>query len=120
MSGDDDMVLSVTDERDGYCLAWCDDDGPGLYLGESDGHLDESAGEHRAAVEAASAIGNPTRGEYRRLCWDSLTSARKALAAAKAAVRAFHDGAPMPDWALKAIAEGWKPPRGWKPRRGDA
>jgi len=33
----------------------------------------------------------------------------------KTALRHAHDDTPWPEWALKAQAAGWKPPKGWKP-----
>jgi hypothetical protein len=48
------------------------------------------------------------------LFWKSESKARVALRIVKAALKA-DTGAPMPDWATKAIAAGWKPPKGWKP-----
>jgi hypothetical protein len=37
---------------------------------------------------------------------------KKALRVAKEVLKAKK---PLPDWALKATAAGWKPPAGWKP-----
>jgi len=36
-------------------------------------------------------------------------------AALKAAQAEFAGGAPWPDWARDAAANGWVPPKGWKP-----
>ena len=47
------------------------------------------------------------------LWWESRSAVTKALRAIKAAVaNADH---PWPEWAVKAKAEGWTPPKGWKP-----
>lgn len=47
--------------------------------------------------------------------FDSISEARAALRVAKAAIKAGATGRPIPDWAQKALQEGWKAPRGWKP-----
>lgn len=45
--------------------------------------------------------------------WDGRKRAQNALRAIKAAVsNAEH---PWPEWAVKARAAGWTPPKGWKP-----
>jgi hypothetical protein len=46
--------------------------------------------------------------------WESESAAKAALRIVKAALKA-DGGAPMPDWANKALAAGWKMPKGWKP-----
>lgn len=119
MSDDDDEPkgLNWYEERDGvYTIAWEFEDGPGLYLGEISGQDDD----HKAATEAARAVGDPEqRHPSEPLHWGSRAAVRKALKAARAAVEAFHAGIPMPDWALRAQTEGWTPPKGWKPKKGD-
>jgi hypothetical protein len=48
-----------------------------------------------------------------RIFWETRKHASNALRAIKAAV--VNDEKPWPEWAVKARAEGWKPPKGWKP-----
>jgi hypothetical protein len=47
------------------------------------------------------------RGAY----FESRTEAQKALAVIKLA---WKQDRPLPEWATKALAEGWKPPNNWK------
>lgn len=47
--------------------------------------------------------------------FDSSTRLREFFAAMKVALKRAHDEMPWPDWATKALAAGWKPPKGWKP-----
>lgn len=107
----DKTWLDIVEKPYCYQIAWHDeDDGAGLFLGE-----EVKDAEHEAACAAAQIIGDPGRDAYGALFWDSLTNAKKALRAAKAAVKASNAKAPWPDWALRAQSEGWKPPKGWKP-----
>jgi hypothetical protein len=46
--------------------------------------------------------------------WESRAKAQAALRVVKAAIAAGADR-PMPDWAQKALAAGWKAPKGWRP-----
>lgn len=46
--------------------------------------------------------------------WENETHAKKALKAINIALKTGRDKQ-VPEWATKAISEGWKPPRGWKP-----
>jgi hypothetical protein len=105
--------LNWYEERDGYYIAWEFDDGPGMYLGET-GEPD-----HEAASAAAATIGGPSKTSFGALRWESESLVKKALKAAKAALEVFQSGIPLPDWALKAQSEGWKPPMGWKPKLND-
>lgn len=51
---------------------------------------------------------------YPCFMWDSKKQASAALSACNIALKAIDDGRPMPEWAVKALEEGWKPPKGWK------
>lgn len=62
------------------------------------------------AVAKLDGIQRDSRGVF----WDTRAAAQSALRVAKAAITAGVDK-PMPDWAQKAIAAGWKAPKGWKP-----
>lgn len=55
-----------------------------------------------------------TRG-YQFETKGSVAEFLKAMRGAAKAAHAEYDGIPWPDWAVKAQAEGWKPPKGWKP-----
>ena len=47
--------------------------------------------------------------------WPSERAAKTALTAVNAAARAARAGKRWPDWAIKARAAGWTPPKGWTP-----
>lgn len=69
--------------------------------------------EHVAATIAVSKIAgvqHDRRGYY----WESRKDASSALRAARAAIK-DRSAKPWPEWAVKASAEGWKPPKGWAP-----
>ncbi len=43
--------------------------------------------------------------------WETESQAKAALRLCKAALKQER---PLPDWAVKALAAGWKAPKGWK------
>ncbi len=47
--------------------------------------------------------------------WESESAARAALAKVKVIAKTLLNDVPWPEWARKALAAGWKPPKGWKP-----
>ncbi len=108
--------LSIFETRDGYVyyigwLCWEEDfgDEEGLRLGEGSGSdLDD----HHAAEQAVKDM-KDGREENGAFFWESRSSAAKALKVAKEAVK--NRERPLPEWAKKAIAEGWKAPKGWQP-----
>lgn len=91
-------------------VAWDDEGCPGLWLGEK-----ANDAEHKAATAAARQVGRHPKASDQPLVWETYSEATKALRAARAAVKAVRDKRPWPKWAIKAKAEGWRPPRGWKP-----
>jgi len=64
-----------------------------------------------ATLTAKKTAGVKRDGTY---YWESESAATKALRLINATLKA-DDGAPWPEWAIKAKAEGWKAPKGWKP-----
>lgn len=62
-----------------------------------------------AAVKAPGV-----ENDHAGLFWETGIKARVALRIVKEALK-VDTGAPMPDWATKAIGAGWKAPKGWKP-----
>lgn len=70
--------------------------------------------DHECALAYLAALKTDGyRVDWRGLIWESRSAAQKALRAIKAAIaNADH---PWPEWAVKARAEGWTPPKGWKP-----
>lgn len=118
MSDNDESVLQWFEGHYDYFIAWTDNEGDfGLSLGESM-HGVTPMPDHDAAVAAAMTIGDPYMRDG-RLVWRSQSDVKKALRAAKAAVEAWKAGLPLPDWAVRATAEGWKPPKGWSPKPND-
>jgi hypothetical protein len=103
--------LDVYEERHDFIVAWDDEGYPGLCLGEDAG--DEL--EHIAASTAAESLGTHHRRVDGTFIWETKSDAMKALRAARAAVKAAKAGKSWPEWAVKASAEGWKPPKGWTP-----
>jgi len=71
-----------------------------------------------AAEHALAPLKHERQGEG---CFEfeSYASARAALALARAAVRAAQADVTLEEWEKKALAAGWKPPRGWKKRSKD-
>lgn len=109
--------LSIFETRDGYVyyigwLCWDDEfgDEEGLRLGEGRG--EDGLGDHHAAEEAVKDM-KDGREEGGAFFWESKSGAAKALRVAKEVVK--NRERPLPDWAIKAIAAGWKAPKGWEP-----
>lgn len=70
---------------------------------------------HRTALQCGAQVVTVGRGIGTVFAWETLAGARTALAAIKAGLLADASKRPWPDWAIKAKAAGWKPPKGWKP-----
>lgn len=51
------------------------------------------------------------------LCFEEKSAGTKALRRIKAEWKAAESEVPWPEWALKAVSEGFKPPKCWKPKR---
>lgn len=115
----------IIDDNDSYVyrLAWfiVEDDYIGGTLGEetyTEADLkrkkDPESREHIAATIAASrtvGVERDSNGYY----WGSRKAASAALKACKIAMKVARAGTPWPEWAVKASAAGWKPPKGWTP-----
>lgn len=109
--------------RNGWCyrIAWylVKEDGLGTALGEElyepSALTRANSADDRDHITATLAAGNSDGVERDQdgFFWRSLSDAEKALRAARHAVRTL--ASPWPDWALRAKAAGWRPPRGWKP-----
>jgi hypothetical protein len=108
--------LDIFEDRCEYTIAWDDDGNPGLLLGET---VPKTYKEHTAATNAARVVGDCEKRRDGVLVWETITGAKRALRAARAAVKAVQANTPWPEWAIKAKAEGWKPPKGWKPGGSD-
>ena len=65
--------------------------------------------EYWASAKAIHSLGAERDNEG--FFFDSRSAANAALKVAKEALK---QDRPLPEWAQKALAEGWKPPKGWK------
>jgi hypothetical protein len=116
-----ETVALEWDRADLPRIVWiCDDGEPGANLGEtiySEKDLkDPNADRESLPFIAATIAASKTEGVELRegaYTWQSDAQARKALKAAKLGMKNLDT--PWPDWAVKAKAAGWTPPKGWKP-----
>lgn len=111
-----DKLMVVPDRWVHRIQWWIAEDGDmGAYLGErrSDGKGDPPKKAidlpHWTACKAARET-NPKR-DTSGFYWESANAAGAALRVVKAALAQER---PLPDWAIKATAEKWTPPKGWK------
>lgn len=105
--------LAVVDHSNVYRIAWILEDGEeGLTLGPDEIGQTSDA-ESRGASIALKDIGAESDAEG--FYWDTVGGAKKALAVARAAAKAALDKLPYPEWAIAALANGWKEPKGWRP-----
>lgn len=107
-----------------YCIGWwlADDQEMGGYLGQTAPRAD--AGDDRGpppeatceTTAAEAAVWDMASGRADgALYWTSDAAARRALRVARAAAAAYAAKKPLPDWAVRALAAGWTPPKGWAP-----
>jgi hypothetical protein len=101
-------------------IVWEFEDDTGGMLGQDkeDGKgeppKDPDSWEHWAASKAILDAFPGVERDQNGFFWPTERAAKKALQAVKAVLKANVPERPMPDWALKALANGWKPPKGWK------
>ncbi len=120
--------LVVFERRDLYRIGYYleDEEDIGAVLGEDlnidipeqDPGLDwglNSDWDYKIAVKTILSlpdIEKDNQGFY----WETRNQAQKILKLIKIALKNYQDSKKdLPDWAKKAIAAGWKPPKGWKP-----
>ena len=116
---EDNPTLVLEEARGRFYLCWQYPEDTGGVLGQdpSDGEgscpddKDQDAWEHWVASKAIRSCKEVQRDPY-GFYFESEALAKKALRVAKAALKADK---PIPEWAEKALAAGWKPPKGWKP-----
>lgn len=119
---EDGSYLGI-DEQDGaYRIAWfIPEDGEfGAYVGDRD--LSEEMGsgtdEDKKSmweVMTADAAAKPFSCGKNSYGYEFENEKQAKLALLAANTSLLTGGAPMPEWATKAMAAGWKPPHGWKP-----
>ncbi len=116
----EDGSYLVIDASDGLCrIVWLVDDDIGAVTGDrvlkdNPGATDEdrkATWEMKTADESVKpfAEGKDSNGFH----FATTKQAKLALVAANETL--LRGGAPMPAWAVAALAGGWKPPKGWKP-----
>jgi hypothetical protein len=115
--------LQIYEEQYVFRIQWYfpDVDDFGATLGESDFTEEDlkklkPEDEDRDHIVATIAAGKTpsVQKNGRGFFWDTSAAAKKALVAIRAAIKS-DDGGPWPEWAIKAKANGWTPPKGWKP-----
>ncbi len=116
---EDGSYLEI-DESDGMCrIAWLVDDDIGAVTGDrvlkdNPNDTDEDRKSTWEMMTADNAVrsfagGKNSGGFY----FSTRKQAQLAMLAANESL--LNGGAPMPQWAVSALAAGWKPPKGWKP-----
>ena len=125
------LAINEANRNGSYSIGWFlrDEGDFGLMLGQwrLDGEsLEGESDDTRETDAACDAIrklsvgqGRPDDLAAREWTWESKSGATKALRAAKAAAAAAKTDRPMPEWAVKALAAGFKAPKGWKPPVGE-
>ena len=116
--------LRIDDEKlDGFSIGWSVDDmeidlhlGEVLQIHKSDPKEEQdSCREHNfVSEELRKLFPYDYRDSYGIFYWESMSAAKKALKAAKALLAQYKAEKPWPDWATKALSEGWKPPKNWR------
>jgi len=116
--------LCVIEGRYGYDhrIAWflAEDGDFGAVLGDGDRYthadLKKASGDDRAHILACltAAKSDGVTRDRDGFSWETRTKATAALRMINLALKT-DGGAPWPEWAIRAKAEGWKEPKGWKP-----
>ena len=113
-------VLMVSDayrsDGDSYLAWFCDGEEGGIIgddpkSGTGPEPTDRDDWETWIAAKLARESG--AERDSRGFHWPSAKAAAAVLRLIKAAWK--NRTTPLPDWAQKALAAGWKPPKGWKP-----
>ena len=111
--------LGVEQIQGEWRIAWIFVDDIGAILGEDkeDGKAPAPANpdlwEHWAASKAILEAFPYVERDRWGFHWERTKEARSALRVAKEAIR-VKPGQPLPEWAIKALAAGWKRPKGWQ------
>jgi hypothetical protein len=111
------MYLAIDERSYDSRIAWYDPvDGEfGLYLANEK----LNNWENDTAIEAlrgffkTKGLELPFRGQ--EFSFETMALAREALRHINARLNLNKKEKPLPDWAKKALDEGWKPPKGWIP-----
>ena len=110
--------LAIIEDGYAYRICWVVDGEEGAWLGDylypQHNPTFHDDNEHRVATEAANQAGGCEIENF-GLRWESKARAQEALVSARAALKAARSSKPYPEWALTALAAGWKAPKGWVP-----
>lgn len=110
-----DRLARWTDRDHLRSISWFGDEGEGATLGDGHPHDPKSQDEHDIASRAAYDAATPCEVAHSGYKWATTSEATKALRAANAALKVAQSKVSVPGWAQKALAAGWKMPKGWKP-----
>jgi hypothetical protein len=118
----DGFKLVVDDQREGWIIGWASPE---------DGVVDAVIGNEYFPADKdpdrAWCISTDTLKEYftkqewglpepgEPFAFESERHAKEALRLINAKLHYAKQNKPIPDWAEKALAAGWSPPKGWKP-----
>ena len=112
----DGMYVDIFDDYDGIYLAWTNGEDEGARLGEESGNDYEVKATRDALHELMNTkTGYVYRGRTGVFLFEDERTAVEAKRLVNAALWNMQNNKPLPDWARKAVAEGWSPPKGWKP-----
>jgi hypothetical protein len=117
-----DRLLVDDNDRDCFRITWylAEEGDMGATIGDGDRYTEDQLAKaepadrpHIIACLTAVKTDGVTRDSH-GFRWESRAKATVALRAINLSIK-NDGGAPWPEWALKAKAERWTPPKGWKP-----
>lgn len=117
----DEAYLEVSFQRtytvgDVYCLQWFFPEEEGGFLGEFvPDDLEEKAGYEACLKVIVELEPKQLAGTKPHFWFERLRDAKSALLLVNSAMMSAKENKTWPDWALIAVANGWKVPKGWKP-----
>ena len=117
----------MIDDADSYAyrIVWylAEEQDYGAVLGEGGVHptredlekIEDFEDRTTALCDIVAGESSGVQHDDKGYCWESRSAAQTALRSCNAAMKQLASGKPWPEWAMKAKAAGWKPPKGWKP-----
>lgn len=122
------VVAYVPDSYSEFQLVWynAEEGEHGASIGEYDGDVSDCTDDDDRLFRLAERVVQRLADEwgadavYRsssRIAWQfsSKSKATEALRQIKAEWKALQAATPWPEWAVEAVRNGWKPPKGWTP-----
>src|SRR5882762_6400461 len=112
---DPTLIVEVTRGYE-WRLVWYfpDENDTGATFGDEGESTGQELFEQNAGYSAAKLTHGCERDKI-GFYWNTEPQAKRAKTAINAAIKSARSKRPLPDWAIKAIAAGWKAPKGWKP-----